>query len=170
MNMRCLICNDDKYGHAILCFPHPYRQGVMRIVDAENWARIMGQEKTHVVALADRRITWIREPDHGQMNAEEIMSLSPRGMEDEVYDILHGPDGKAPNETDAEYLPRAQLEARFVRTSAAARLLKTQQMHRVEQERELEETKRCIYNLERQVVMSLFAPDFPPPEDGNDET
>jgi hypothetical protein len=79
MNMRCRICDDDKHGHGhgILRFPHPYRQGDMRIVDAENWARIMGQEKTHVVALADRRITWIREPDHGQVNADELMSLSP---------------------------------------------------------------------------------------------
>lgn len=49
-------------------------------------------------------------------------------------------------------------------------MLKTQRMHRVEQERALEDTKKCIDNLERQVVLSLFAPDFPPPDDGNDET
>ena len=85
-------------------------------------------------------------------------------MEEEVYDILHGPDDQAPNEPDAAYLPREQLEARMVRTSEAARLLKTQRMQRVEQERELEKTNRRIDNLERQVVLSLFAPGFPPPD------
>ena len=123
-----------------------------------------------MVASADRRYTWYREADHGQISADKIMKLVPRGMEDEVYDILHGPDGRAPNETEAEYLPRAQMEARFVKTSAAARLLKTQRMYRVEQERELEETKQCIDKLERQGVLSLFAPVSPPPEDGSDET
>ena len=111
------------------------------------------------------------DPDHGpNMTADALLSMSPRGMGDEVYDILHGPDDQAPNEPDAAYRPRAQLEARMVRTSEAARQLKTQRLQRVEQQREMDETDMGIDNLERQVVLSLFAPDFPPPDDGNDET
>ena len=47
-------------------------------------------------------------------------------------------------------------------------MLKTQRLYRVEQERELEDTRRCIAKLGRQVVLSLFTPDSPPPEDGSE--
>ena len=138
MDMRCRFCDDDAHGYALLRFPHPYQHGDMRIVDGENWCRIMGREKFHVEALADRRITWNRDPDHGpDMTAVKLLSMSPRGMEDEVYDIVHGSDDQAPTESDAVYRLRAQNEAQMVRTSAAARMLKSQRLHRVEQERAL---------------------------------
>ena len=92
LNMCCRFCNDATKGYAIMFVYHPVLHCKRRIVDAEYFAHLTKLTDDHVVALADRHWTWIRDNDHGEPTRQFLSMLVPPCNQDGLRHLLDNPD------------------------------------------------------------------------------